>query len=114
MNAYATPSERKGFCRFRSPTAHLTQGTKGNSPVFALPSPDFVAFCEDLGVRWQSATSRRVGISSAREANESLETLARTKAAWRFASRRSPKFGCGLAALRLCVKESVPTLRAFP
>ena len=33
------------------------------------------------------------------------ETLVHSKAAWRFASRRSPKAGCAFASLRLCVKN---------
>ena len=47
-------------------------------------------------MRWQSAAA--TPLSTANRAS---------KAAWRFASRRSPKrIGCGFATLHLCVKNS--------
>jgi len=66
-------------------------------------SRNLVGCCEDFGLRWQSAAATPP--SSARPSALVRGTLARAKAAWRFASRRRPKkFGCGSAALRLGVK----------
>jgi hypothetical protein len=67
------------------------------------------AFCEAFGVRWQSAAA--TPLSHAREANDLLKAFARSKAAWRSASRRSPKYlpvdftPHAFASLRLCVKK---------
>jgi hypothetical protein len=72
--------------------------------VFAVLSPDIIAFCEDFGLRWQSAAA--TPLSGARPLKFDRETHVRAKAPWRFASRRRTNtFGCGLAALCLCVKK---------
>ena len=73
---------------------------------FAVLSRIFVTVCEDFGLRWQLAEAKRsedwsaaaTPLLSAGESKFVREALVRAKAAWRFASRRSPNiFGCGLS-----------------
>jgi hypothetical protein len=73
---------------------------------------------DTLCLQWQLAGAKRsedwsaaaTPLLSAGEPKFVREALVRAKAAWRFASRRSPnKFGCGFAPLRLCVKTLAPS-----